>query len=91
MTITAELVYLLLAVCGALGGIYWKWGGMIGKVRDDLAAHKLHVAETYVSKQGHRESTDLLMGAITEVKAALDGTNQRLDRVFEQPKAARRA
>jgi hypothetical protein len=91
MTITAELIYFVLAVLGAAGGIYWRWGGAIGKVRDDLASHKLHVAETYVSKQGHRESTDLLMGAITEVKSAIDGTNQRIDRMLDQPKAQRRA
>jgi len=91
MTITAELVYLVMAICGALGGIYWRWGGLIGKVRDDLAAHKLHTAETYVTKQGLNEQTTQIMKAIDGVGDRLDGVNQRLDRVFETPKPTRRS
>lgn len=78
-----DLVYLLLALGAAGGGMYWRWGGQIGKVRDDLAAHKLHVAETYVSKAGHREATEQVMDAIGAVKTAIDGTNTRIDRMWE--------
>jgi hypothetical protein len=28
------------------------------EVRDELAAHKLHIAESYVSKQGLREAAE---------------------------------
>ncbi|RWN51371.1 MAG: hypothetical protein EOS04_24165 [Mesorhizobium sp.] len=88
---TAEqMVYLVIAVAGAVGGIYWRWGALIGKVRDDLAAHKLHVAEHYVTKTGLAEQTTQIMKAIDGVADRLDGVNQRLDRVFEQPKTTRR-
>jgi hypothetical protein len=73
----------LVMIGGALFGQYKWWGGSIGKVRDDLAAHKLHVAETYVSKQGHREATEQIMDAIGAVKTSIDGTNQRIDRILE--------
>lgn len=54
---------------------------------DKLAEHRLHSAETFVTKVGHRESTDQIMTAIGEVKASMNGmaTNltTRLDRMFE--------
>lgn len=76
---------------GALGGIYWRFNDAIGKVRDDLADHKLHVAERYVSKEGLREQTAQLMEAIGGVKAAVDGMTMRIDRVVEnqRPKSPR--
>lgn len=54
-----------------------------------LSEYKTHVAETYVSKAGHRESTEQLMGAINGIKVAIDGTNQRIDRIFENPPSRR--
>lgn len=81
-------VVFLLTVSGAIGGMYWKWGGAIGKVRDDLADHKLHVAETYATKQGMQEQTTQIMRAIEGVGSRLDSRldtmNERLDRAFEQ-------
>ncbi|TIL38510.1 hypothetical protein [Mesorhizobium sp.] len=59
--------------------------------REELGAHKLHVAEHYVTKAGLAEQTTQIMKAIDGVADRLDGVNQRLDRVFEQPKTARRA
>lgn len=41
-----------------------------------LAEYKTHVAEHYVSKQGHREATDQILDAINRV-------NERLDRAFD--------
>lgn len=89
MTITADTVYLILAVLGAAGGIYWRWGGAIGEIRNDLAAHKLHTAETYVTKAGMQEQTNAIMHAIEGVAKRIDGLNDRLDRLYE-PKTARR-
>jgi hypothetical protein len=85
-----QMVYLVLAIAGAVGGIYWRWGAVIGKVRDDLSAHRLYVAEHYVTKQGLTEQTTQIMKAIDGVGDRLDGVNQRLDRVFEQPKPSAR-
>ncbi|MER2534646.1 MAG: hypothetical protein ABTQ31_05725 [Rhizobiaceae bacterium] len=48
-----------------------------------LAEHKLHVAETYITKAGLRETTEQLMGAVAGVKASVDQMNQRMDRVIE--------
>lgn len=78
-----DLVYLLLALVGAAGTAYWKWGGQIGKVRDDLAAHKLHVAETYTTKAGMAEQTAQIMRAIEGIGNRIDGLTERLDRSFE--------
>jgi hypothetical protein len=87
-----EIFYLLAFVAASVGGVYWRWGGEIGKVRDDLAAHKLHVAETYTTKAGMHEQTAQIMKAIDAVGDRIDGVNQRLDRVFEAPRpSARRA
>lgn len=56
----------------APGGPAWNW---------DLSS--IHVAEHYVSKQGHREATDQVMEAIGTVKTAVEGTNLRIDRMWE--------
>lgn len=53
------------------------------KVADDLAAHKIHVAEAYVSKQGLRETKDEIMSAIHGVKAGVDSVAMRVDRLVE--------
>lgn len=46
-----------------------------------LAAHKVHVAEHYISKQGHREATEQILDAIRRV-------TERLDRAFEANRSA---
>lgn len=80
----------LVALVGAAFG-YWRYfEGRIGSAREraervgeDLAAHKLHVAETYVSKQGLRETKDEIMSAIHGVKAGVDSVAMRVDRLVE--------
>ncbi|MGO8211819.1 hypothetical protein ACC782_33605 [Rhizobium ruizarguesonis] len=52
-------------------------------VRADLAAHKLHVAEHYITKAGMRDTRDEIMEAIHGVKAAVDHMVVRVDRVVE--------
>jgi hypothetical protein len=52
-------------------------------VRADLAAHKLHTAETYATKQGMQEQTSQLLRAIEGVSNRIEGMNERLDRAFE--------
>lgn len=85
-----QMVYLVLAVAGAVGGFYWRVSSLVGATKDELAAHKLHTAETYVTKTGMQEQTQAIMKAIDSVAERLDGMNSRLDRVFEA-KPARRA
>lgn len=56
-------------------------------VRAELNAHKLHVAETYVTKQGLSETAEQIMVAIDGVKRAVDGMTLRVDRIVEnQPR-----
>jgi hypothetical protein len=67
-------------------GLWWKLETRIKSVEkeaaDDaeanareLAAHKIHVAETYISKAGHRETTDQILRAI-------EGLGGRIDSLF---------
>lgn len=51
----------------------------------ELAAHRLHTAETYVTKAGMTEQTNQIMRAIESVGSRIDGMNERLDRAFEHP------
>lgn len=48
-----------------------------------LAEHKLHVAETYITKAGLRETTEQVIAAVHAVKADVHGLNERIDRIFE--------
>ena len=56
----------------------------------DLAAHRLHTAETYVSKQGLRETKEEIMAAITGVHQAVENMTQRVDRIVEGRAGTRR-
>jgi uncharacterized protein YpmB len=49
-----------------------------------LAEHKLHVAENYITKTGLRETTEQVIAAIHAVKMDVHGLNERIDRIFEQ-------
>ncbi|EYR81898.1 hypothetical protein [Shinella sp. DD12] len=51
--------------------------------RQELAEHRLHVAETYITKQGMRETTEQIMEAIHGVKTAVDHMTLRVDRIVE--------
>ena len=55
--------------------------------REELAAHKLHTAETFVTKAGMQEQTTQIMKAIESVGGKLDHLNGRIDGLM-QPKAA---
>lgn len=53
-------------------------------VASELAAHRLHVAETYVSKAGLREQIGQLMDLLRDVQSDVGGINERIDRVIER-------
>jgi len=85
-----KAVLFFLTVAGAGWGIWWKIDGKLTaqrleteKVANELAQHRLHVAEAYVSKAGLRETTEQIMEAISGVKAAVDNMTLRVDRIVE--------
>lgn len=55
----------------------------------DLAAHKVHVAETYTTKVGLQSVTDQIMDAIGGIGAQITSMNGRIDRMLERPTATR--
>ena len=59
--------------------------------REEIAAHKLHTAETYVTKAGLTEQTAQLMKAIDGVSGKLDHLNGRIDGLMAPKTAASRA
>lgn len=80
-----------LAVFGAISAAFWRMWGLIKessadgrKALADLSDHKLHVAETYVTKAGMQEQTTQIMRAIEGVGNRIDGLHERLDRAFER-------
>ncbi|UXS01619.1 hypothetical protein [Agrobacterium tumefaciens] len=56
---------------------------MASLAREELAAHRLHTAETYITKAGMRETTEQIMEAISGVKSAVDQMTLRVDRIVE--------
>lgn len=95
----------IMAVVGffvMLAGAGWRvWARVEAKVKvaedkadkntADLAQHKLHTAETYVTKAGMHEQTSAIMKAIEGVGNRIDGLNDRLDRLYEnQPRRTTR-
>ncbi len=60
--------------------------------RQELAEHKLHVSETYVTKAGMQEQTAQILRSIESVGNRIDGLHERLDRMYEnQPRQSRAA
>ena len=51
----------------------------------ELADHKLHSAETFVSKQGLREVEDRIMDGLGALGSQITGMNGRIDRMLERP------
>lgn len=78
----------MIMVFGAIGRFWFQLNNGLEKGRADLAAHKLHTAETYVTKAGMSEQTAQIMKAIDGVGAKIDRTNDRLDGLM-QPKTSR--
>ena len=54
----------------------------------DLAEYKTHVAETYISKQGFRETMDSLSATLKTINANLTHLNERIDRVIDNQHAS---
>jgi uncharacterized membrane protein YqgA involved in biofilm formation len=50
-----------------------------------LAEHKVHVAETYVSKTGLREMTAQVLHGQEDLKAAVTHLTERIDRLVDSP------
>lgn len=89
MILTWEVVSAVIVVFGVISGVWWRVEGMIRKNTDDLAAHKLHTAENYVTKAGMAEQTDRIMRSIEGVAEKIDRTNERLDALMLTKPASR--
>ncbi len=50
--------------------------------RQELAEHKLHTAETYVTKQGLSEQTQSLLRAIESLGTRIDSIGERIDNII---------
>lgn len=96
----------IMAVVGFIvmlfGAFFGWWRYVEGKIKltddksdralSELAAHRLHVAETYITKQGMRETTEQILASISGVKDAVDNMTLRVDRIVEnqaKPRVAR--
>lgn len=55
-----------------------------------LAEYKIHVAETYISKAGHREATEQIMTSLNRIEGRVDGMSKRMDSIIEVRKPRER-
>lgn len=91
-------VSFFIGLLGFVAGIWWRIEGKVkaaedkaGKVAEDLALHRLHTSENYVTKAGMQEQTAQIMRAIEGVGSRIEGLTERMDRVFEQRPTGRRS
>lgn len=61
----------------------------LSETQRELSAHKLHVAETFVTKQGMSEQTAQIMAAINGVSGKLDHLGGRIDALYSSKPASR--
>lgn len=86
-----QMIAQLFGVILAVGGVWWRVEGMIRKNTDDLAAYKLHVAETYTTKASLSEQTNQIMRAIEVLSDKIDHLNGRIDGVMQARSARTRS
>lgn len=74
----------------AISGVWWRVEGKIGaataradKVAEDLAKHKLHAAESFVTKSGMREIRDEILGAVSGIRDDVRHLAMRIDNMHE--------
>lgn len=58
-------------------------------LREELSAHKLHVAERYITKEGMREVRDEILSAMRDLKSTVEHLSERIDRVADGPPKSR--
>lgn len=56
-------------------------------VGSQLAEHKLHVAENYITKAGMREMRDEIMTGVRELKGSVSTIHDRIDQIILAEKA----
>lgn len=98
---TPEILTGLVALVGLIGAVfgYWRYfESRIGSARDkideqsrDLAAYKLHVAESYVTKSGMKEIRDEILGAVGGLREDLRHLSSRIDTMHEAQNKSRPA
>jgi len=92
------VVGFIVMLFGAIFGIWKYLDGKLTSARKetesiarDLAAHKLHAAETFATKQGMQEQTSQMLRAIEGVASRIDGISERLDNILLQRPSTRRS
>lgn len=81
--ITWEAVISLVGLVAVVSTLWWRFSSNVSNVDKDLQQHKLHVAQTYATKNGVAEQMTDIKAAIAEVGRGVNGVNERLDRVIE--------
>lgn len=89
--LTPQDILFGLAVLGAIGGLWWRVEAKIDKgksradeVSEKLDAYKLHVAETYVNRDGQRELFAQVLASMSELKTSISHVATRVDSLFDQ-------
>jgi len=98
--ITWEQVAFFLGLLVTVAGVWWRVEGKINVAKDKadevssaLAAHKLHVAETYSTKSGMKEIRDEILGAVSGIRDDVRHLATRIDTMHEaasKPRPTRR-
>lgn len=92
MSETNWIVYVgpLVALAGLILTIWWKVEAKIADAKTraetterDLAAYKLHVAETYSTKSGMKEIRDEILGAVSGIRDDVRHLATRIDTMHE--------
>lgn len=89
------------ALAGLVLTVWWKVEAKIADAKTkaevterDLAAYKLHVAETYSTKSGMKEICDEILGAVTGIRDDVRHLATRIDTMHDastKPRPTRRA
>lgn len=77
----AEMAASVAAAKSEAGGQVNAAAALASLTQVQLAEHKLHVAETYITKAGMRETRDEIMSGIKGLGERQEAMNQRMDNI----------
>jgi hypothetical protein len=87
--ITGDLVWLVLGVLGAVGGLWWRIEARLSaqdrerdKLKQELAEYKLYVAQNHVSAAVLKDTETRLINAIEKLTTKMEAIVEKFDERF---------
>ena len=91
--ITGEIIFLFLAVMGAIAGLWWRIEGRLSAqdrareyLQKELADYKLYVSQNHVSAAALMQTENRVMNALAKMESQLEEAVRQLNALSRTPR-----